>query len=177
MKNIKYKIHFGEKAFSVNEWLYNYFNEVKEKPQLYNQLFNVMAGTMKKDIIVIAILLLSLGLKAQTITINRQTYYTSQSVDTLLYKRDTAFANTTARFVAQLTTLTNRVAILEGKATVSNTRQDQQQVVINQTVTRVNGHDTVLAKLKPTWVNPPDFLLIQGTAMDSLYLRNQIIPK
>jgi len=43
-KEIKYTIHFGRKAFQVNEWLYNYFNSVKERPILYNRLFNIING-------------------------------------------------------------------------------------------------------------------------------------
>ena len=186
MKSIKYKIHFGEKAFSVNEWLYNYFNEVKEKPQLYNHLFDIIVG-VKKQLLTAILILLAGYCNAQT-KINSQTYYTSQSIDSIFkaerlvtFKKDSTLASQTAiqnaAFVSQITTLTNRVTTLEGKLPVITTRQDQQQVVINQTVARVTAHDTAIAKIRPTWTNPFDFLLIQGAAMDSLYLKNPIISK
>lgn len=46
-KEIKYKIHFGEKCYKVNEWLYNYFNKVKDKPLLYQKLYNIIIGIKK----------------------------------------------------------------------------------------------------------------------------------
>ena len=130
-----------------------------------------------KQLITAILILLAGYCNAQTKVINSQTYYTSQSIDSIFKAERLVAAIQTAAFVSQITNLTNRVATLEGKATVSTTRQDQQQVVINQTVTRVTAHDTALNKLKPTWTNPFDFLLIQGSVMDSLYLKNPIISK
>lgn len=46
-KEINYKIHFGKKSYSVNEWLYNYFNKVKESTRLYKRLFNIISGIKK----------------------------------------------------------------------------------------------------------------------------------
>lgn len=40
-----YRIHFGRKAtFVVNEWLYNYFNSVKDKPTAYNRLYKILTS-------------------------------------------------------------------------------------------------------------------------------------
>lgn len=47
MKEVNRTIHFGEKSFKVNEWLYNYFNEVKGNPVLYKRLFNILTGLKK----------------------------------------------------------------------------------------------------------------------------------
>jgi len=44
----KHTIHFGKKKFVVNEWLYNYFNKVKDKPQLYENLFKILTGIKKQ---------------------------------------------------------------------------------------------------------------------------------
>ena len=42
---IKYRIHFGEsKSFKVNEWLYNYFNEVKNDEERYGELYKILTG-------------------------------------------------------------------------------------------------------------------------------------
>lgn len=43
-KEIKHKIHFGKNTYCVNEWLYNYFNKVKDKPRKYSELFNIISG-------------------------------------------------------------------------------------------------------------------------------------
>ena len=45
---MRYKIHFGKKSFITNEWLYDYFNSVKEKPILYKRLYNILTGIKTK---------------------------------------------------------------------------------------------------------------------------------
>ena len=45
---MKYTIHFGENSFKVNEWLYNYFNSVKNKPKEYKQLYRIITGVSNK---------------------------------------------------------------------------------------------------------------------------------
>ena len=45
---MKYKIHFENKvSFTVNEWLYNYFNSVKNNSKKYNELYNILTGLKK----------------------------------------------------------------------------------------------------------------------------------
>lgn len=45
-REIRYTIHFGNTAsFRVHEWIYSYFNKVKNDPIKYNRLYNfLMAG-------------------------------------------------------------------------------------------------------------------------------------
>lgn len=48
MSKVNHTIHFGEKSFKVNEFLYGYFNKVKDKPELYKQLFEILDGGLQE---------------------------------------------------------------------------------------------------------------------------------
>lgn len=44
---IKYYIHFGNTAsFEVNEWLYKYFNKVKNNSEKYNLLYKLLINKL-----------------------------------------------------------------------------------------------------------------------------------
>lgn len=44
---IKHTIHFGKESFQVNEWLYDYFNKVKDMPTRYDDLYKILTGVVK----------------------------------------------------------------------------------------------------------------------------------
>ena len=100
---IKYKIHFGEKAFSVNEWLYNYFNEVKEKPHLYNQLFDIIVGVKKQLLTAILILTVSFASAQKQV-------YSISSTDSIVRVLRGEIAVLQNQIVQQQTSITNLTA-------------------------------------------------------------------
>lgn len=70
-----------------------------------------------KTLITTTLILLSLGLKAQTVTV-----YTSATTDTLLARQARAL---TASFTAQITTLTNRINELQGAVNTQGIKLDK----------------------------------------------------